>query len=84
MSTYFIYHLYHGNNGFIAAQILNENLIKKQQILKKLDNKILILRKKIELLKDNKQNNDFIDELARKYFMVGEIDENLLIITIDD
>lgn len=79
-SLYFTYHIYNGGNGFIAARIMNEELNRQNEVLLNIREKRKDLERHILLLKEGEYDRDYVDELARKYFLVGQEEENLLMI----
>ncbi len=77
---YTTYHIIQGNYGLISAQKINKEIVERQAVLANLRQKSSILEKRIEMIRGPDYDWDYIDELARKYFGLSGVNEEVIIL----
>jgi cell division protein FtsB len=71
--TYFIYHSFIGNRGYIEMRRLNAEIAHKKGVLKKYAQKREYLENRISMLYHKSIDKDLLDEIAREYFgLIGD------------
>ena len=73
--TYFVSHSFIGDRGYIKMLSLKDEINIKKDILSKLKEKRKYLENKVGLINDKSINQDYLDELTRKYFGLIKEDE---------
>lgn len=79
--TYFIYHSFIGNRGYLELTHLKKELVHKKHMLHEHTAEREYFENRVNLLYDKSINKDLLDELARNDF--GLIGENEICIILD-
>lgn len=80
---YFVYHSIQGNRGILAWVRLNEQLHKKEDILKGLEQERQLLENKIKCLRPESLDRDLLDNQVRTQLGYTHPDE-VVVLTLED